>query len=274
VAWDLGLGCDGAVDVFIQPAMGASVDEASRETRRCLDGQAAFAVATAIEGVAHPGCRMVLSAGDRVAGSTGDDDLDGEIASAARGRIPSGTSARTRIGRATVFIEVLTPPPRLLVVGAGDDAMPLVDLAARSGFRVTVIDHREAMLAPERFPLATRVIRATHDGAPDGLLRGGTTFAVVMTHALARDRDWVGRLLGGEVSYIGLLGPRARTAEILDALGATGEPRIFGPVGLDLGADGPEQVALSVVSELLAVHRRRRPGHLRDREGPIREHGP
>ncbi len=89
------------------------------------------------------------------------------------------------------------------------------------------------------------------------------------THSLAQDREWIRRLLGTEVAYIGVLGPRARVEELLGAVGAEVDGRVFGPVGLDLGAEGPEQVALSVVAELLAVRSGRAPGHLRARRGAI-----
>jgi xanthine/CO dehydrogenase XdhC/CoxF family maturation factor len=98
---------------------------------------------------------------------------------------------------------------------------------------------------------------------------GPRTFAVVKTHSLALDREWVRGLLRSEVPYIGVLGPRARIAEILGQLEAAGDGRVFGPVGLDLGTDGPEQVAVSAVAELLAVMAGRAGGHLREREGPI-----
>ena len=97
-----------------------------------------------------------------------------------------------------------------------------------------------------------------------------------MTHSFAHDREWVGRLLRTDVPYIGLLGPRARRDEILEqidaasaGIGAMGTERLFAPVGLDLGADGPEQVAVSIVAELLAVRAASAPRHLREREGVI-----
>jgi xanthine dehydrogenase accessory factor len=83
-----------------------------------------------------------------------------------------------------------------------------------------------------------------------------------MTHSLVHDRGWVRRLLDEGVPYVGVLGPRGRTRDLLEELGAGADPRVFGPVGLDLGADGPRQVALSIVSELLAFASGRTPRHL------------
>jgi xanthine/CO dehydrogenase XdhC/CoxF family maturation factor len=87
-----------------------------------------------------------------------------------------------------------------------------------------------------------------------------------MTHSLAHDREWARQLVASEAPYIGLLGPRDRADRILADIGAERGQRIYGPVGLDLGAEGPEQVAVSVVAELLAVWSRRRPRHLREKE--------
>ena len=174
-----------------------------------------------------------------------------------------------------VFTEVHVPPPRLVICGAGDDAMPLAASASQIGYRVTVVDHRPAYLSVERFPGAERIDRRPVDGL-DELPLGPRTYVVVMTHSFARDRDWVGRLLRTEVPYIGLLGPRARRDEILERIDAAGErigamgtERLFAPVGLDLGADGPEQVAVSIVAELLAVRAASAPRHLREKEGVI-----
>ena len=109
----------------------------------------------------------------------------------------------------------------------------------------------------------------THGQPFDSSRIAPTTYAVVMTHSLARDRGWVERLLATDVRYIGVLGPRVRTRDMLDILGADGDARIFGPAGLDVGADGPEHVTLSIVAELLACHRRRGAGQLRERGGAI-----
>jgi xanthine/CO dehydrogenase XdhC/CoxF family maturation factor len=174
-----------------------------------------------------------------------------------------------------VFIEVLPPPPHLLVCGGGDDARPLVAYAADVGFRVTLLDHRPALLAPEWFPQALRRVVARPEDPDLALPPPARTLAVVKTHSLAHDREWVRRLLAAGLPYIGVLGPRGRTEAILRDVGpgaAAGGPapeRVFGPVGLDLGADGPRQVAISIVAELLAFTARREPRHLSARQEAI-----
>ncbi|HYV65983.1 MAG TPA: XdhC family protein, partial [Myxococcales bacterium] len=123
----------------------------------------------------------------------------------------------------------------------------------------------------ERFPPPARlVLRRAEDGLGP-LELGRRHFAVVQTHALQHDRDWLRALLAEPIGYLGLLGPRPRKEEILRQLGAQEPDKLFAPVGLDLGADGPEQVAVSIVAEMLAVNAGREPGHLRAKPGGIHE---
>jgi xanthine/CO dehydrogenase XdhC/CoxF family maturation factor len=168
-----------------------------------------------------------------------------------------------------VFTDVQTPPPHLVIFGAGDDSIPLCAYASDAGFRVDVVDHRQAYLSRDRFPAASRrVLRRAEEGT-EALPLGPRAYAVVKTHSFAQDREWIRRLLEAGVPYVGLLGPRARTAKILRDVGDTGTGRVYGPVGFDIGAEGPEQVAVSIVAELLAVRASRGPLHLREKEGTI-----
>jgi len=155
------------------------------------------------------------------------------------------------------------------VAGAGDDARPLVAYAADAGFRVTVLDHRPALLAPEWFPQAARLVPARPEDPGIALPPAARSLAVVKAHSLAIDREWARRLLAAGVPYVGMLGPRARTESILREIGMPEDERVYGPVGLDLGADGPRQVALAIVAELLAFIAGRSPRHLAQRREAI-----
>jgi xanthine/CO dehydrogenase XdhC/CoxF family maturation factor len=194
--------------------------------------------------------------------------LEADLSSDRGGHNRSGVQ---RIGDRDVFVEVLPPPPHLIVCGAGEDARPLVAYAAEAGFRVTVADHRPALLEPAAFPQASRLLHARPEESDKMLPPPERSLAVVKTHSLAPDREWVRRLLAAGVPYVGVLGPRLRTESILREIGASDEEaeRVFGPVGLDLGADGPRQVAISIVAELLAFIARREPRHLHERKEPI-----
>jgi xanthine dehydrogenase accessory factor len=242
VVWGLGLGCNGLVDVFIQSATEGPLAEQAERLRELLAGEAPFAIATVI----------------------GGEDV-GMVS------LREQTTDRTgvlRAGDRETFVDGLLPPHHLIVCGAGDDARPLVTYAADAGFRVTVVDHRPGLLEPARFPQAARLLLARAEELIE-LPSADCSLAVVKTHSLAHDEAWVRRLLAAGLPYIGVLGPRARTESILREIGAPGTDRVFGPVGLDLGADGPYQVALSIVAELLAFTARRQPRHLCERREAI-----
>jgi xanthine/CO dehydrogenase XdhC/CoxF family maturation factor len=265
----LGLGCGGSVDVLVQPAATPQFLELARVLRGALEGDRPIAVATPLEGAAA-GSAVAVAAGGPPVGSTGHPALDLRLAAHAERRLARGESSLEEVEGVRVFTEVLTPPPGLVVFGAGDDAIPLARFALDAGFRVTLVDHRPAFLEAARFPSqAQRLALRPEDLGAASLPLRRESFAVVKTHSLANDREWTRNLVASEVGYIGVLGPRARVLEILRQLGADVDRRVFGPVGLDLGAEGPEQVAVSVVAELLAVRSGRSPGHLRDKRGPI-----
>ena len=285
--WGLGLGCDGEVDLLVQPitAADALADSGTwARVRGLLQGETPFAVATLVESDgARPTGTLLVGPEGRIAGALevrGDElpALEGEVVRLARAALAGGRSRLDGVGARRVFTDVLLPPPRLLVCGASDDARPMVALAATVGFRVFVADHRPAYLTTERFPEAHRLwLGRPEDDAP-GLPTGdstaparaaGDTYAVVKTHSLLRDTAWIKRLAASGNPYIGVLGPRARIEKILGELGLSGDPRIFGPIGLDLGADGPEQVALSIVAELLAARAGRTARNLRERKEAI-----
>ncbi len=268
MVWGLGLGCNGLVDVFIQPATEGPLSALADRLRGLLAGDAPFAAATVIDG-AGLGAMLVAAPDGAVHGSLGSPDLDAAAAGHARSLTAVGHSAEQTLAERRIFFEVLPPPPHLLVAGAGDDARPLVAYAADAGFRVTVLDHRPALLAPEWFPQAARLVVARPEDQGLGLPPAARSLAVVKAHSLAIDREWARRLLAAGVPYVGMLGPRARTESILREINRPDDERVYGPVGLDLGADGPRQVALAIVAELLAFIAGREPRHLAERREAI-----
>jgi xanthine/CO dehydrogenase XdhC/CoxF family maturation factor len=190
---------------------------------------------------------------------------------------PAGTRlADDAAGAAGDFREPIPAPPALLVCGAGDDARPLVAMARTTGWHVTVADARPAYASRTRFPDANEVIAAPIPELWARLRLDARTFAVVMTHRYADDREFLRGLLSRDFAYLGQLGPRTRTDRILGDLKAGGLSfggahlaKLHAPVGLDLGASTPETVALAILAELEARLHGRTPGHLRDRPGPI-----
>jgi len=265
-AWDLGVGCEGQVDVYVEVA------EARPRERELLEAREPFAVAT-IVGMRDAGCGMrLIVARDRVDSDLGSGHVNRAATARARELIETGESGIHEIAGRTVFFDVLIPPPQLVVLGAGDDARPLVRFAAEVGFRVAVVDRRPGYLTADRFPGAAALVRSAGDELGDALSLDAECYAVVMNHNFADDQAYVRALLKTPVAYVGMLGPRQRTERILRNLSAEGpmdEGRVYGPVGLDIGTDGAEQVALAVIAEILAVRSGRRARSLRERQAAI-----
>jgi xanthine dehydrogenase accessory factor len=265
--WGLGLGCNGAVDVFVQPTLPDS--EAIQRTRSLLDGDLPFALSTIIAGLPALGDRLATDAAGRVTGTTRDRGLDRAIATLAALRLKTLETGIDRHGSVEVFTEIFLPPPHLVICGAGDDSQPLAAYATDAGFRVSVIDHRPAYLATARFAPGVRLIERRPEAGLQEVPTGPDAFYVIKGHSLAIDREWLRQVLRTEAPYIGLLGPRSRADALLEQLGQPASDRVFGPVGLDVAADGAEQIALSVVAELLTVRAARTPRHLREKETAI-----
>jgi xanthine/CO dehydrogenase XdhC/CoxF family maturation factor len=261
--WGLGLGCNGSVDVFVQSVTTPPTREMLQAVGAMLEQDAEpVAISTVVVAPDGVGRSVVVDAGGVLAGTTGSSELDARVARLAAARLAEHVSRVDDIDGRLVFTDVLAAPPRLIVCGAGDDAGPLVRYAADVGFAVTVVDHRPAYLSHDRFPSARRLVQLQPHEDVAALGVNGRTFVVVKTHSFARDRDWVSTLIQAGAPYIGLLGPRARREQIVAQLRGSAA-QVFGPVGLDIGADGPEQIAISIVAELLAVRGRRDGGHLR-----------
>jgi xanthine dehydrogenase accessory factor len=172
--------------------------------------------------------------------------------------------------------ENIKPSVSLLLFGAGADAIPMVRIAAEAGWQFTVFDHRPAFLTAERFPAAEKLVLLKADGPVERISADDRTAAVIMTHNYGRDREILPALLGSDVFYIGALGPKKRTTQILDEIALAGKAftkeqiaKLYAPVGLDIGGDTPEGIALSIVSEIQGVLSGRKGGHLRDRNGSI-----
>ena len=279
--WGLGLGCNGAIEVFIEPAeRAAAVTHALREA---LEQERSICVVTALEsdvaGV-EPGARLVVRPDGSIDGSLGDTDVDAEATVGAKELLAAGRSEiRTLAGSVRAFVEVLEPPLRLVLCGAGHDAIPLVRTAAAIGWHAVVADDRPAFLTNERYPQAHGFVRLDEPSQIDTASPlDQRSFAVVMSHNYLRDRDYLRGLLRTDVGYIAMLGPAARTQRILMDLAEDGteitdeqRARIHGPAGLDLGAEGPDEIAQAIVAEIVAVRHGRGGGFLKERPGPIHD---
>src|SRR5882762_782458 len=179
----------------------------------------------------------------------------------------------------TCCFEIVEPPPQLAIFGGGYDAVPLAALAKSVGARVIVVDDRPGHATRTRFPTADRLMMAQPQAAVEALALEGNSLAVVMNHNYRRDLAALEALLPTPVPYLGVLGPRRRTERLLADLAVKGiaatQPqlaRLYSPVGLDLGAETPEEVALAVVAEMKAVLAGRGGGPSRERAGSLHQH--
>ncbi|MEO7455253.1 MAG: XdhC family protein [Gemmatimonadaceae bacterium] len=254
VVLGLGLGCQGVIDVLLEPLEGDALGAAVAFYDRLASAPHPMTLVTVVRGNGV-GTRLVLD--DAGAVVEGDEALlarDGDVVH-----------------------EEVRPATRLLLCGAGADAMPLAQLAHSVGFHVTVVDHRPAFLTAERFPDASALVQAnlSQDASALGgrIEIGEHTRAVVMAHSAVHDRAYLHAMLDAGAGYIGVLGPRRRTMELLGARAMDGElpANVHAPVGLDLGAESPEEIALAIIAEIAAVNAGREGGLLRDRRGPIHE---
>ena len=268
--WSLGIGCSGAVDILIERL------EDDPITRAWFDVLAGAEAAVLVKPLTGGEGRLLVRQDD-VFGSLGNGALDSRAASRARERLRAGfpQSGPERVGGEELFFEISAAPPELVVFGAGSDAEPLAKGAWDLGFAVTVVDVREAFLSAARFPHATLV--PAHFSRFDqtvGLME--RSFVVIMNHHLERDRQCLHFALESAAPYIGALGPRSRYQKLLRALRAEGYvpddaklSRVRSPVGLALGAETPEEIAVSILGEILAVQRGFVGGFLAGQEGSL-----
>ncbi len=271
-ALTFGLGCNGTVFVMLERLRAKSPAPAIDLLRRVRDSQQPAAMATVIASSRDASARV----GDRLLSNTEGSLRNLQLNSAMRrglhktlmqkkSSIRLYSNAR---GEVEVFFEYIAPPPRLVIIGAGHDAQPLVRMAKLLDWHVSVIDSRSHFARAERFPQADAVILASLDNPFDlAPLIDGAAVAV-MTHSYRQDRHWLGLALQAAPAYIGQLGPRERTERLLAQIG-TSTSALHYPMGLDLGGDAPQSVALAILAEMTAVMNQRQGGMLRNRGKPI-----
>ncbi len=188
-------------------------------------------------------------------------------------------SSRLEGGESRVFVEVLRPPLRLVVCGAGHDAIPLVRAGAQLGWRVDVVDDRASFLDAERFRAARSFIECEPGEVTERANLDERSYVVVMSHNYLRDRDYLRSMLPEQGRATSACSAPTRAFSACSVISErrgfvpTREQleRTHGPAGLDLGGEGPEEIATAIVAEILAVSEGREAGFLRRRSGPIHE---
>jgi xanthine dehydrogenase accessory factor len=252
--WGLGLGCEGAMQILL---LRAGPDNAWQPLAHLADARDATAVGIVIESARAelPAGSLALPAGADFAPGTHPRLALPTVKSALSQAAADCQPRWVEDASFRLFILPLSLPPRILLLGAGPDAVPVVDFAARLNWKLTLADHRPAYAVPAHFPSAERVMLAAPDALEAELDLTQFCAAVVMSHHLASDLQYLRQLARTSIPYVGLLGPAARREQLLSDLGEdalTLRTRLHAPVGLPLGGRAPESIALAIVAELHA----------------------
>lgn len=287
--WGLGLGCNGIIDVLVEP-----VDDSWQKVVDTLAIRQACSLVTAIES-SDPsipvGSRAVI--GEQNAGTDRrclcdrfslPDSIVADVETQARACAAEGNvgcvSVSTGAGELVLVIDGVEPPQQLVVFGTQPDVRPITRFAAQVGIRVTVATARGGRATEEMFPAAEDVL-ALHPTDLSDMEIDRRSSILIMSHNFIDDRLALEAALETEASYIGLMGPRKRFDELQSTLKDEGvnlskndRERIATPVGLDLGSDTPVEIALSIVSEVVAVGNGRDGGQLVDQVSPVHDRQP
>lgn len=278
-SFGVGLGCNGIIDVLIEPIAPESPQNPVALLKEFTKKRDVRAMATVLKSDEFSG----LQPGDRFLLTEQPDAsvpewLYNDMRVVFNMGKPLTRTFAVSSGRAEVFIERIDPGIELVIFGAGYDVIPVAKMARELGWQVTVTDDCIAHLAPKRFPVATCVLYADREAVIDQLTITNRTAAVLMSHNFNYDRAVLEKLLTTDVPYIGMLGPRKRFDKMQDEFRKDGLQfstasleRVHAPIGLDVGAETPDEIALSIMAEIKAFFTKGAGGFLKDKSGPIHE---
>jgi xanthine/CO dehydrogenase XdhC/CoxF family maturation factor len=282
--WGLNLGCNGVIQILLEPLPLGTRSFHLKSIADCLDSENVGVLASVfrVEGEfrATIGSHLLLlengSVVEDIKNPTLTAPLTEDCLAALRTKRTGVKEYRFIEGTVEALIEVIRPSVPLVIIGAGADSVPLARFAKELGWSVTVIDHRPAFITKERFPAADSLILARPEEVSDRFRFKGNSVAVIMTHNFSHDFQLLRTLLPSPALYVGILGPSKRTELLLEKVRESGFTptskqleRLHAPVGLNIGAESPEEIALSILSEIQAFMNGRSGGYLRDHSGPI-----
>jgi xanthine/CO dehydrogenase XdhC/CoxF family maturation factor len=275
----VGLGCNGIIHILIEPILFESRDTPIQLFKQFLSKRESVVLITLFslnnKQAAQPGTCVLLTAEEKIKGIFPDEEIKEALLADARNVLKNGNSVTktyTYGNKFTCFIELMQPAVSLVIFGAGNDAIPLVQFAAVLGWYVTLIDGRANYAVPERFPLANRIIIAKPEQALSQIKPDERTVVILMTHNYNYDMAMLKQLLPCGLLYIAALGPKKRLQRIIDELQDEGleiTPQqlksLYGPAGLDIGSENSDEIALSIIAEMQAVLNKRSGTSLRDK---------
>jgi xanthine dehydrogenase accessory factor len=258
-AWEIGLTCGGTIEVFVEPlALDHPDDVGTRFYDRAHAHARAGGRSAIVTRLDDVGRKILVLDDGSVEGSLGESFLDERFVAEARAALDGGASRTLFLEGVRAFVDVVTPPALLVVVGAGHVAMPLTTLARTLGYRTAVLDGRPRFATRERFP----DVDDLRIGIPSELIVGypliASTALVLVAHDYKYDLPVLRHALTTDVGYVGMLGSARRGATILKFLREEGVSeaslaRVRVPIGLDLGARSAPEIALAILAEIQAV---------------------
>lgn len=279
VVWGLGLGCPGTVKILLERV--EYNEEWTKQWLRKAQEQEAVVLCKVLEAEStsslSTGQSLVVSESD-VAGTVSHLHWQEQLTDLARGKLAAyAPQSSTEIIKepysneeATIFFDVFIPAQQVFIFGAGHDAVPLAALSSQLGFQTTVIDYRSAFNSADRFPQAKRLL-LKEEQFHTALRPNRRTFIIIMNHHMERDREALQYALRSSARYVGILGPRKRREKMLEQLAEMGIQfteeelaKMYNPIGLDIGADTPEEIALSIMGEIVALRNGHDGGFLKD----------
>ena len=258
----IGLSCGGQIEVFVERLANLEPLAATLKAQQPI--VRAVVINAPAEGDATPGASMLIPEQGALTGSSGDPALDDAVATRARDLLREGESAMATVEiaekAAQIFFAVYPPEPTLVIVGAGHITIPLTRLAKTLDYHVTVIDPREAFATRERIPDADDLLLEWPDEALAHLPVSSATAVAVLTHDDKFDVPALKAALNSPATYVGAIGSRGtreRRDRRLREAGVTDEQigRIHGPIGINIGAQTPEEIALAILAQIVAVRR-------------------
>lgn len=274
----VGLGCNGIINILIEPINGAEPDNPINFFKQFLSKREPAVLITVFNmedrrAEQYGTCILYNNKGETI-GSLPDGTISQAILLDAEDVLNHGnTTTKTYFyqGNYTCFIELLQPAVSLVIAGAGNDAIPLVQMAKVLGWEVTVVDGRANYATVERFPLADKLIIAKPAEVTKQVPVDERTVFMLMTHNYNYDTTLLACLLKKPTAYIGVLGPKKKLKRMLEEIASASvtpeniENQVYGPAGLDIGSENAEEIALAILSEIQAVLNNRSAGSLRNK---------
>jgi xanthine dehydrogenase accessory factor len=278
----IGLGCNGVIDVLLEPIDPTRADNAISIFKTLVETKEPIAMATVFSSSQMNGAKFLIDSENKSTLGEVDEVLKNIVAHDLQNLFTQKKSFAKEYdyGNETieVFLELIQPSPSLIIFGGGFDARPVSQLAKSLGWNVSVTDECVAHIAPVFFPSADKLSLCQRDFIDRDFEITPYTACVLMSHNYDYDRDVLKKLLKTETPYIGILGPRKRFDKMLVEFTDKGIEvlpedfhRIHSPIGLDIGAETPDEIAISIISEIQGKFANRSGGFLKYRDAPIHQ---